>query len=226
MALASPAVIRAATTNVTGAAALSNGSTQAITSGWRSDSTNVATVTDTGVVTGVAVGLANIYVEFGGRQGQAQLKVVPYYQRTWQGTNTVLTCAQTAALPAAFCPRFQAGTGARYPMGFIVAQTADSLMWRMWESTNNTTGISTYSPPVSVLIASDGSVTVTHSRVDDYTSFGYAGLILESTSTWTFNTTGSGVTTGGGSTSYRVQGSHQNVAQITTQIVSLGRSSR
>ncbi len=223
--LANPTVIRATTTNVTGNATLSDGSTQAIASGWRSDSTSVASVTDTGAVTAVAAGLANIFVELGGRRGQAQLKVVHDYRGTWAGTNTVLTCTQTAALPTNFCPRFQPGTNARFPMGSVVTQAADALIWRMWESTNNATGISTYGPPTSVLVASDGSVTITHSRVSDYTSFGYPGLVLEGTDTWTFNMTGDGGITGSGSSRFRIPGSQQDLAQLTRGNLRMTRSS-
>ena len=50
-----------------------------MTSGWLSDAAAVATVTNAGLVTGVANGRATIYVITGG-QGQQAVRVVPDYQ--------------------------------------------------------------------------------------------------------------------------------------------------
>lgn len=66
------------TTQATATATLSNGQTQAVTTGFRSDAPDVATVSDGGLVTAVAAGLANIYVVFGGSQGLAQIRVAVF----------------------------------------------------------------------------------------------------------------------------------------------------
>ena len=63
-------------------ATLDDGSTRSLTTGWRSDVPEVATVTDGGLVTGAAAGHANIYVIAGGVQGLRSLRVVPDYHGT------------------------------------------------------------------------------------------------------------------------------------------------
>ena len=75
-----------------GVAAMSNGSTQALLTGWRSDDPSVATVTDSGSVTGVSNGRATIYVVFGGVQGQQSIRVVPDYQGVWTATYRLTKC--------------------------------------------------------------------------------------------------------------------------------------
>src|SRR5262245_10210871 len=49
-------------------ATLSNGTSQPLTTGFQSDSPNVATTTPTGAVTGVGNGFATVYIISGGRQ--------------------------------------------------------------------------------------------------------------------------------------------------------------
>ena len=63
------------TTQVSATAMLSNGQTQAVTAGFQSDTPSVARVSDTGLVTAIAEGRANIFVVYQGRQGQAQVRV-------------------------------------------------------------------------------------------------------------------------------------------------------
>jgi hypothetical protein len=79
----------------TAVATLSSGSTQAITSGFRSDVPSVATVTDSGMVTAVSLGSANIYVVSGGQQGTKNIRVVPNYAGDWSGSYYVTDCSQT-----------------------------------------------------------------------------------------------------------------------------------
>ena len=76
-------------------ATLSNGTTQAVTSGWQSDAAGVATVSAAGLVTAIANGTATISVSSGGRQGQQALRVVPDYDGTWSGTYLVTACTET-----------------------------------------------------------------------------------------------------------------------------------
>ena len=95
------------TTQVSGTSMLSNGQSQPITSGWQSDATSVATVTDAGLVAGISNGRATIYVVSGGRQGQQVIRVVPDYQGSWSGGLRVTACTQTGIfIQAGFCNEF------------------------------------------------------------------------------------------------------------------------
>ncbi|MEQ1759880.1 MAG: hypothetical protein ABL986_16305 [Vicinamibacterales bacterium] len=76
------------TAQATGTAALSNGQTQSITTGFQSDQPAIAAVTTAGVVSGLSNGRATIFVVSGGRQGQQVVRVVPDYQGRWSGTHT------------------------------------------------------------------------------------------------------------------------------------------
>src|SRR5258705_4892362 len=77
------------TQQATATASLSNGTSTAIATGFRSDSLNVATVSDSGLVTPVSNRNADIYVISGGRQGTANIHVVPGYQGQWRGSRNV-----------------------------------------------------------------------------------------------------------------------------------------
>ena len=98
-------------------ASLTNGQSQAITTGWQSDAPNVATVTPAGLVTGVANGRATVFVVSGGRQGQQVIRVVPNYEGEWAGLLRVTSCTQTGAwAQAGFCDDFASArrTGSRW----------------------------------------------------------------------------------------------------------------
>ena len=116
----------AQTTQVAGTASLSNGQTQPVTSGWRSDVPSVATVTDAGLITGVTNGLANIYVVTGGRQGQAQIRVVPDYHGRWAGRLQVTSCIQSGSwTTVGFCSEFP--TGFSDPFSLSMTQTGEQI---------------------------------------------------------------------------------------------------
>jgi len=83
------------TSQATGAEMLSSGQSQAVTTGWQSDASNVATVTGSWLVTGVANGRATIFVIAGGRQGQQVVRVVPDYQGNWNIGQRVTSCAES-----------------------------------------------------------------------------------------------------------------------------------
>lgn len=57
------------TTQATGTATLSDGTSQILSTGWQSDAPGVAVVTSTGAVSGVSNGRATIFIVSGGRQG-------------------------------------------------------------------------------------------------------------------------------------------------------------
>jgi len=117
------------TAQAVGSAARSNGQSQSVTTGWKSDAPAVATVSDAGLVTGVANGRATVYVVADGRQGQQVVRVVPDYHGQWVGGLRVTSCTETGAwAQAEFCKEFPVGS----TDGFTLAltQTGESLTAR------------------------------------------------------------------------------------------------
>jgi hypothetical protein len=83
------------TTQATGTAILSDGTSQLLSTGWQSDAPGVAVVTSAGAVSGVSNGRATIFIVSGGRQGQQVIRVVPDYQGAWSGGARITSCTQT-----------------------------------------------------------------------------------------------------------------------------------
>jgi hypothetical protein len=88
------------TAQAAGTITLSNGQTQPVTTGWRSDAPAVATASDAGLVTAIGNGRATVFVVTGGRQGQQVVRVVPDYQGQWVGLLRVTSCTQTGTWAA------------------------------------------------------------------------------------------------------------------------------
>jgi hypothetical protein len=110
-----------------GTETLSDGQTRSITSGWLSDAPAVATVTNAGLVSGIANGRATIYVVAGGRQGQQVVRVVPDYQGRWSGGLRVMSCSQTGVLASLdFCAESPVGSTYRYMLN--LSQTGEQMV--------------------------------------------------------------------------------------------------
>jgi len=140
-------------TQASAVATLSNGSTQPVATGWRSDTSNVATVTDGGLVTGGSSGRANIFVISGGRQGTKQIRVVPDYQGNWAGRWTVANCVHTGVFAEIdACSEAPIGTAA--PISTALTQTGLTVKGHVMFGDLNTGSI-------SAPIASDNAVTFT-----------------------------------------------------------------
>ncbi len=123
--LPSPMVV-GSSVQATAVATLSNGSTQAITSGFKSDVPSVATVTDSGMVTAVSAGAANIYVVSGGQQGTRNITVIPNYAGNWSGSYTVTSCLQTGDFAtASVCDDFP--TSRVLPYNMVLTQTVSTV---------------------------------------------------------------------------------------------------
>jgi hypothetical protein len=142
-------------------ATLTSGGSQPVTTGFRSDSPGVATVTDGGMVTAVGGGLANVYVISGGRQGTKNLKVVPDFEGTWQGTYVVTRCTETGFFldPVKFCSDgFSAGSA--WPITASISQTQDTTTHaiRLGAATTNS---------ASAVIGPEGSASVVTTVVTD-----------------------------------------------------------
>jgi hypothetical protein len=110
----------------TASATLSDGSARAITNGFRSDVTSVATVTDAGMVTAVASGRANIYVVSDGQQGTRNIQVNPNYSGNWSGSYYVTSCSHSGDFAAVnFCGSFTPNRVLPYNMS--LSQTVDTV---------------------------------------------------------------------------------------------------
>jgi len=114
------------TAQAAGTETLSNGQTRSITSGWLSDAATVATVTNSGLVTGMANGPATIYVIAGGVRGQQVVRVVPDYQGRWSGGLRVTSCTETGIFrDLDFCDDFEVGATFGYSLG--LSQTGEQM---------------------------------------------------------------------------------------------------
>lgn len=118
-------VVLVGTTAVASATAtLSNGQTQAVVSGWRSDAPAIASVTDGGTVTGVANGEATIIASSGGREGTKRIRVAPNYAGSWQGSQVITSCTATGDL-AGLCDDDFDVVGLSFPIGLVARQPGD-----------------------------------------------------------------------------------------------------
>ncbi|MEQ1574314.1 MAG: Ig-like domain-containing protein [Vicinamibacterales bacterium] len=145
-----------ATAQATAAATLSNGQTQSISSGWRSDAVGVATVTDSGSVTGIGNGQATIYLVSGGRQGQKVIRVVPDYQGQWNGRLRVTACSETGLfMTTGFCSAFMVNSSDPYALD--ISQSDESITGRL------SFGTLVFNP-FSTTIEADGGVNGTATR--------------------------------------------------------------
>jgi hypothetical protein len=145
----------------TASATLTNGGTQSLTAGFRSDTPGVAIVTDAGMVTAIGNGLANIYVISGGRQGTKNLKVVPDLEGTWQGSYVVSRCVDTGFFldSAKFCASgFPAGSV--LPITASISQTQDTTTHAIMLGALGTNS-------ASAIIGADGSASIATTVITD-----------------------------------------------------------
>ena len=81
--------------SATASATMSNGQVQNVGTGWRSSAPQVATVTDSGSVRGMANGDATISVSFGGQEGSKAVRIAPDYDGRWEGLQVVTSCVDS-----------------------------------------------------------------------------------------------------------------------------------
>jgi hypothetical protein len=108
----------------TGTANMSNGQTQAVTTGWRSDAPTVATITDAGNLTALANGEATITVSLSGVQGSKRIRVAPNYDGRWQGMQVISACAATGIF-AGFCEEEGGFIGLQFPVSLTARHPGD-----------------------------------------------------------------------------------------------------
>ena len=90
---------------------------------WSSDNPAVATVTQTGIVTGVASGDSSIIFDSGGVRGSKRIRVSPNYNGRWSGEYSITGCTQSGEVASAnICGLL--GSGSRFPYMLTVSQTA------------------------------------------------------------------------------------------------------
>ena len=117
-------VLAGNTATATATATLSNGQTQAVTAGFRSDAQSVATVTDSGTVTGVANGEATITVAAGGREATKRIRVAPNYAGSWSGQQRITSCTATGDF-IGICEYEGGFIGVNFPIALTARQAGD-----------------------------------------------------------------------------------------------------
>jgi hypothetical protein len=199
----------AQTAQASAVAALSNGQSQNVTSGWRSDNIGVATVSDAGLATGVANGQATIYVITGGRQGQQVIRVVPDYHGAWEGTLRVTSCTQTGVFSEfGACNDFPVSSGVGFDLSLL--QTGEAMNARLDLGLGDQT--------VASPIAPDGSAAFTGRE-----SLTEEGLTLTLDSAWQITSTRVGALSGSVNDVFRFAG-YPGEARISYEIQSATRT--
>jgi hypothetical protein len=117
-------VLAGTSATATATATLSNGQTQSVTTGFRSDTTAVATTTDGGNVSGVANGESTISVTFGGMTASKRIRVAPNYAGRWQGNQRITTCTATEDF-AGLCDFEGGNVGDLFPVGLVARHPSD-----------------------------------------------------------------------------------------------------
>jgi len=161
-------------------ATLSDGSTRSIATGWQSDNPPVATVTDSGLVTGVSNGRATIFVIDDGRQGQLNIRVLPHYEGHWVGTAQVTSCTPfpSASYAVPFCVGFDSGT--ILPVEVTMARTDEVLTGQFF-------GAGLLFDQFVIPIGGDGSMFATGTNVTPP---------IQTETTWALDSPGIGELTG------------------------------
>ena len=110
------------TVNATATATMSNGQNQAVTSGWVSSATHVATVTDAGAVRGVGNGTSVITVNSGGQQASRTIRVAPDFDGRWSGVQIVTACRDSLDLRGICQTEFAGAIGSPYAISLTARQ--------------------------------------------------------------------------------------------------------
>ena len=200
------------TAQATASETLSDGQTRAITSGWLSDAATVATVTNGGLVIGIANGRATIYVVAGGRQGQEVVRVVPDYQGRWSGGLRVTSCTQTGVVATlGFCDDNQVGMTYRYALSLSQSGAQMSAMVDY--------GVPWLFPSIAAPIREDGTSAFTPSM-----SATDSGVTVSIDAAFNINSTRVGELTGTVNEVWRIP-NVPGEGRVTQDIVATTRSS-
>ena len=161
-------------------ATLSNGETRVVSSGWRSDASAIASVSDAGVITGMSNGSANISTTLDGITGSKNIRVAPNYGGNWRGQQVFTSCSATGEFRG-ICedPEFDL-IGKSFRVGLDARHVEDL-------TASGTFTIEIEFPPFTAGIETDGTVrfssTATADGIRDHAS-------------WQVNSTADGRATG------------------------------
>ena len=201
------------TAQATGSETLTGGQTRSITSGWLTDAPAIATVTNTGLVTGVANGRATIYVVAGGRQGQQVVRVVPDYHGRWSGGLRVTSCTENGLFASlGFCKEF-AAAGETYGYDLSLSQSGTQMAAVV------DYGAPWLFPSVTAAIRDDGT-----SSFAPTVSVNESGVTLSLDATFNINSARTGELTGTVNEVWRIP-NFSGEGRLTQDIVSTSRVS-
>jgi hypothetical protein len=122
-----------ATEQITGAVSLSDGSSQPPGGVWTSGAPAIASVSTTGLLTGLASGDVTVSFTQGGRVAAKRFRVLPNYAGTWSGTYRVAACGQTGQVASTVNPcgvTFRSNTVLPYTLN--LTQMQDSVAGRFF----------------------------------------------------------------------------------------------
>lgn len=171
------------TENFTATAAMSNGSSSAVTPNWRSDNTSVLTIEASGRATGVSSGNATIIAEHQGLSATRLVRVVPDYQGSWRGEISMRSCEDDGEWEGT-CAELSAGD--RDTLSLAVTQQGATV--------TATLDLGGFAGPVTGSIATDGTLTLsgTYSSTLDGFPFQVSVVEWQSVSTDNARMTGRG----------------------------------
>ena len=158
VAIALPSVLKAGDSAQAGASVTdSNGDGRLVTSGWRSDAPSVASVTPSGMVTGIANGVATLSVTADGATASRTIRVVPNNHGRWDGAYRIDRCAPFPSQAyARFCDDYIPGKTT--PLSITFSQNGDVV------TSQSTAGGLTSVSSTSALNA-DGGVLIIGSNI-------------------------------------------------------------
>ena len=130
---------------MTAAVTTNTGGGQTPVGTWGTDNASIATVSQTGLVTGVASGQVTIFFEAsGGPRGTKLFRILPNYVGSWTGNYVVTNCTQSGTFVSAnLCGPGNFTVGAPFQYAFNLTQTLDSVSGRIFLGTvqfDQTTG--------------------------------------------------------------------------------------
>ena len=114
------------TTQFQATSTLSNGQTEIRAGTWGSDNTDVATVDQNGLVTGVAAGEATIFVDVNPR-GQLLIRVFPDFGGSWAGNEVPTGCQDSGAFAGVCNAPDAPQVGEVFAHGSMFVQTEASV---------------------------------------------------------------------------------------------------
>ena len=199
----------------TATAFLSDGTSTTSGFAFTSSATSVATVSATGVVSGVKTGTVNIQATIQGQSGSQAVEVLPNFQGAWTGGVGTVSC-QVVSGPSNSCS-FGTQTVISGPLTLsITSQTGATVTGTVTNLMLNTTGTSVaLTFPVAGVVGTDGTLTLNSTQA----IFGEALFDLQN---WVTPLTPSGALSGNVNL---ILGALNEVVQLTIQLPSLTKSS-